>query len=149
MISQWKYLHEFLPCDCPYNSMFTVFAWVPMLRIRIRDPEQIFPGSRIPNPYFWEFSDNFFVIKFYNSLKIGRNIFLQLFINKIIFNVVKFMVTKKRMATNFFFTPPFCCSFWIWDPRSAIREKHPGSATLLSTIRYSEVAILYSTYYKR
>ncbi len=49
-----------------------------MLRIRIRclsDPwiRNSFytdPGSRIPNPYFWELSDNFLGKKFYNSLKI-------------------------------------------------------------------------------
>ncbi len=33
-------------------------------------------GSRIPNPYFWELSDNFLCKKFYNSLKIGPNFFL-------------------------------------------------------------------------
>ncbi len=27
----------------------------------IRDPEEVFSGSRIPNPYFWEPSDNFWV----------------------------------------------------------------------------------------
>ncbi len=27
------------------------------------------PGSRIPNPYFWEFIDNFWGKKFYNSFK--------------------------------------------------------------------------------
>ncbi len=41
--------------------------------------------------------------------------------------------------TTHFFTPLFCCCFWIRDPRSEepgwvkirIRDKHPGSATLL------------------
>ncbi len=37
------------------------------------------PGSRIPNPYFWELSDNFLGKKFYNSLKICPNFFLQHF----------------------------------------------------------------------
>jgi hypothetical protein len=37
------------------------------------------PGSRIPNPYFWELRDNFLGKKFYNSLKIGPNFFLQPF----------------------------------------------------------------------
>jgi hypothetical protein len=31
------------------------------------------PGSRIPNPYFRELSDNFLGKKFYDSLKIGPN----------------------------------------------------------------------------
>ncbi len=38
---------------------------------------------------------------FYNSLKIGPNFFLQHFKNKIIFNDVKFVATKKGMTTNF------------------------------------------------
>jgi hypothetical protein len=40
---------------------------------------------------FEELSDSFLGKKFYNSLKIGPNIFLQSFKNKIIFNFVKFM----------------------------------------------------------
>jgi hypothetical protein len=40
---------------------------------------------------------NFLGKKFYNSLKI-----LQHFKNKIIYNFVKFMATKKGMKTNFF-----------------------------------------------
>jgi hypothetical protein len=49
------------------------------------------------------------------------------------FNYVKFVATKKDMTTNFFFTPLFCCCFWIRDPgwvKIRIRDKHPGSATL-------------------
>jgi hypothetical protein len=48
----------------------------------IRDPEKVFSGSRIqdlgsriPNPYFLELSDNFLGKKFYNSLKIGPYFF--------------------------------------------------------------------------
>ncbi len=33
-------------------------------------------GSRIPNSYFWELSDNFLGKKFHNSLKFGPNFFL-------------------------------------------------------------------------
>ena len=40
-------------------------------RIRIRNT------VRIPNPYFWEFNDNYLGNKFYNSLKIGPKFFLQ------------------------------------------------------------------------
>ncbi len=80
----------------------------PLLRIRIRDPVPFWPldsgseirnrffpdpGSRIPNPYFWEFSDNFLGKKFYNSLKIGPNFFLQHFKTKIMYNFEKFVAT--------------------------------------------------------
>ncbi len=65
-------------------------------RIRIRDPVPFWPldpgsgigfsripdlGSRIPNPYFWEHSDNFLSERFYNSLKIGPKVFLKYFKN--------------------------------------------------------------------
>jgi hypothetical protein len=56
-------------------------------------------GSRIPNPYFLELSDNFSGKKFYNSLKTGPDFILQYFKNKIIFNVMKFVATKKGMTT--------------------------------------------------
>ncbi len=59
-------------------------------------------GSWIPNPYFWELIDNFLSKKFYNSLKIGSNFFLQHFKNKIIFNFVNFVAAKKGMTTNVF-----------------------------------------------
>jgi len=39
---------------------------------------------------------------FYNSLKTGQNFFLQHLKNKIILNYVKFVATKKGLATNFF-----------------------------------------------
>ncbi len=69
------------------------------------------PGSRITNPYFWELSDNFLNKKFYNSLKIGQNFFLQHFKNKIIFNYVKFVATKKGMAISFFSPLSFAAVF--------------------------------------
>ncbi len=50
-------------------------------------------GSRIPNPYFWELSDNSLGKKFYNSSKIGPNFFLQYFKTKIRFNFMKFVGT--------------------------------------------------------
>ncbi len=53
-------------------------------------------GSRIPRPYFEELIDNFFGKKFYNSLKIGPNFFLQHFKTKIIYNFVKFCGYIKR-----------------------------------------------------
>ena len=78
-------------------------------------------GSRIPNQYFWELSDNFLGKKFYNSLKIGPYFFLQHFNNNIVFNFVKFMATKKVWQL-IFFTPLFCSCFWIRDPRSGVRD---------------------------
>jgi hypothetical protein len=50
---------------------------------------------------------------------------------------VKFVATKKRFDNKFFFTPLFCCCFWIRDPewvKIRIRDKHPGSAALLGTL---------------
>jgi hypothetical protein len=47
----------------------------------------------IPNPYFWELSDNFLGKKFYNSLKICPSFFLQHFKTIIIFKFVKFVAT--------------------------------------------------------
>jgi hypothetical protein len=67
-----------------------------VLRNRIRDPVPFWPldpGSRIPNQYFWELSDNFFGKKFYNSLKIYLNFFLQHFKTKIMYDIVKFVAT--------------------------------------------------------
>ncbi len=81
-------------------------------------------GSRVPNPYFWDLSDNFLGKKFYNSLKIGPNFLIQHFKTKMIFNLVKLLATKKNLTTKLFFIPLFCCCFWI-------RDKHPGSATLI------------------
>ena len=72
----------------------------------IRDPEWIFSGSRIPRPYFEELFDNFFGKKFYNSLKIGPNFFLQNFKTKIICNFVKFVA-----KTNFFTPLSFVAIF--------------------------------------
>jgi hypothetical protein len=90
----------------------------PGLRSGIRN--RFFSGSRIPNPYFWELSDNFWGTKCYNSLKFGPNLVFQLFRNKIIFNFVKFVATKKGLTTNFFSPLSFVAVF-----RSGIRD--PGS----------------------
>ncbi len=54
--------------------------------------------------------------KFYKSLKIGTNFFLQHFKNKIILNFVKFVATKKR-----------------YENKSGITSQ---SATLCMTVRY-------------
>jgi hypothetical protein len=68
-------------------------------------------------------------------------------INKIIFNFEKFVATKKGMTTSCFSSLSFIADLdpgsEIWDPgpgirdpgwvksRSRMRDKHPGSATLL------------------
>jgi hypothetical protein len=49
--------------------------------------------------------------KFYNSLKIALNFFLQHFKTKIIFNFVKFVATKKDMTTNFYSPLSFVAFF--------------------------------------
>jgi hypothetical protein len=51
------------------------------------------PGSQT---YIFELNDNFLGKKIYNSLKIGLKIFLRQFKNKIIFNCVIFVATKKQ-----------------------------------------------------
>jgi hypothetical protein len=39
-----------------------------------------------------------------------------------------FLATKNGKTNKFFLLLFWCC--WIRDPRSGIRDKHPGSATL-------------------
>jgi hypothetical protein len=112
--------------------------------LRIRDPVPFWPldpgsrivflrisdlGSRIPdiwsrisdpgskNPYFWKPSYSFLGKKFYISLKICQIFFLQHFKNKIIFNFLKFMATKKGMTTNFFHSSLL---FLFLDPKSGM-----------------------------
>ncbi len=80
-------------------------------------------GSRIPTPYFLEHSDKFLGKKLCNSLKAGPDFFLQHLKNKIIFNFVKFVATKKGLTTNFFFHPSLLLLFS--DPGSESRD--PGS----------------------
>ncbi len=52
-------------------------------------------GSRIPNPHVLELGGKSLGKKFYKSLKTGPNFFLKHFKNKIIFNFVKFVASKK------------------------------------------------------
>jgi hypothetical protein len=96
---------------------------VPYIRSSVADPD---PGSgaslasgpesgkgffRIPDPkhIFLRASDSFLDKKFYNSLKIGSNFFLQHFENKIFFCDI--CGYKKRYNNNFFsplsFVPVF------------------------------------------
>jgi hypothetical protein len=96
-------------------------------------------GSWIQTPYFLELSDKFLGKIIYNSLETCPNFFLHHLKNKIIFNFVNFVATKKGLTKKNFFTPLFCCCFgsWIRDPewvKIRIRDKHPGSATLSRTL---------------
>jgi hypothetical protein len=88
--------------------------------------------------------------KFYNSLNTGPNFFLQHFKNKIIYNFVKFVATKKGMTTKFFYSPLTFVDVigsGIRDPGSRmgkksgsrIRDKHPGSATLHYPVHFCRV----------
>jgi hypothetical protein len=70
--------------------------------------------------------------KFYNSLKIGQNYFLQYFKNKIIYNFVKFAATKNGIKTNFFQPSPLLLFLGseIRDPGSGMgKNQDPGSGT--------------------
>jgi len=83
----------------------------------IRDPELVFSGSRIPNPYFWELRDNFLGKKFLNSLKISPIFFSSTFQklnSSILWNL---WLQKKGMTTNFF-------GYGIRDPGSG-KGKNP------------------------
>ncbi len=82
------------------------------------------PGS----PYFWRFSDHFLGKNFNKSLKMGPNFSIHYFKNKILFNFVTFVATKKGMTTNFFH-PSLLLLFLdlgsgIRDPGSRIKD--PG-----------------------
>jgi hypothetical protein len=85
---------------------------------------RFFSGYRIPTPYFLEHIDKFLGKKFYNSLKTGPNFFLQHLENKIIYNFVKFVATKKGLTTNFFH-PSLLLLFL--DPGSGMdKNQDPG-----------------------
>jgi hypothetical protein len=90
-------------------------------------------GSWIPDPnpvFFLELSDKFLGQKFYNSLKTGPTFFLQHFKNKIIFDFVKFVATKKGLTTNLFSPLSFVAVFGsgIRDLGSGMgKNQDPGS----------------------
>jgi hypothetical protein len=92
---------------------------------RIRKRFFLDPGSQIH--IFDSLVTNFSGKKFYNSLKTGPNFFLQNFKNKIIFNFLKFVATKKGFTTNFFSPFSLVAVFGsgIRGPRSGIWD--PGS----------------------
>ncbi len=61
--------------------------------------------------------------KFCNYLKTGPNFFLEHFKNKIIYNFVKFVVTKNGMTTKF--VSPLSLLRFL-DPGSEIRDPRTG-----------------------
>jgi hypothetical protein len=73
--------------------------------------------------------------KFYNSFKIDPNFYLQHFKNKIIYNFVQFVATKRGLTKKIFSPLSSVAVFGseIRDPgwiKIRIRDKHPGSARL-------------------
>ncbi len=110
LVSNPPRLH-FEPAPDPWYGMG--FFRIPDLRSRISDPK-VFESLK----------------KYYNSLKIGPNFSLYQFKNKIIYNFVLFVATKKGRTTNFF--PPslllllFCDPRW---PKLRIRYKYSRSTS--------------------
>jgi hypothetical protein len=105
--------------------------FVEVLRIRIRDPVLFWPLDPGSGIGFFLIPDCGSQTHIFESLltiflvilwKMGQIFFFSIS-KTIIFNYVKFVATKKGMTTNFF-TPLFCCCFWIRDPRSEIWD--PG-----------------------
>ena len=98
-------------------------------------------GSRIPTPYFLELSDKFLGKNFYNSFKTGPNFFVQHLKNKIIFNFVKFVATKKGMTTNFFSPLSFFAVFgsWIRDPGSGMGKNQDPETSRIRNTGYIKV----------
>ncbi len=99
--------------------------------LRIRDPVPFWPldpGSRSrffpdtwsripdPNPIFLRTYWQFLVKKFYNSLKIGPNIFSSAVQNWNNLQFCEMCGYIKSYDNKFFFTPLLCCCFWIRDP---------------------------------
>ena len=113
-----------------------------MLLIRIRDLGSgafLTPGSGIRDRFFPDPGSQTHIFKslvticlgkkFYNSLKIGPNFFLQHFKNKIFQFCEIYGSTKKGMTTNFFSPMSFIAVFesGIRDPGSGMgKNQDPG-----------------------
>ncbi len=67
----------------------------------------------IPNPHFWELSDNLLGKKFYNFFKNCPNFFLQHFKYKIV-KFCEIYGSKRKVWQQFFFRP--CLSLLFLDP---------------------------------
>jgi hypothetical protein len=83
------------------------------------------PGFRISDPGSkTHIFDNFLAKKFFNSLKIDPNFFLQTFKNKIISNFVKFVAIRKGMTKKIFHPSLLLL---ILDPGSGMgKNQDPG-----------------------
>jgi hypothetical protein len=90
-------------------------------------------GSQFQTHIFGSLVTNFLVKSSIILRKLAEIFFFSISKNKIIFNFVKFMATKKVLKINFFSPLSFVAVFGsgIWDLKSGIRDKHYGSATLL------------------
>jgi hypothetical protein len=73
------------------------------------------------------------VKKFYNSLKIGPNIFLQQFKTEIICNFVKFVATLKVMTINFH---PSLLLLFLDTGSGMAKNQDPGSGINILDAQY-------------
>ncbi len=130
--------------------LLTVEQWISFLRWRFvsntrwetnwcswkpprlfNDLSTLTPGSGIgffripdPKPYFWEFSDNFLGKKFYTSLKLGPNFFLQHFKTKIMYSLWNLWLHRKVWHQIFFH---LSLLLLFLDPRSGMGKiQDPG-----------------------
>jgi hypothetical protein len=102
------------------------------------DPGWVLPGYRIqPIPVFSDFFINWLIF----ILSIDWNLFLFPFKNKIIYNFVKYLATKKGKEKANIFPSSFELQL---DPESRmkkirIRDKHSGSATTGMVMYFARV----------
>ncbi len=100
--------------------------------------------SRIPNPYFWELSDNFLGKKFYNSLKTGPNFFLQHFKTTMgNFSILWNFWLHKKVWQEIYFRPSLLLLFL--DPGSGMgKNQDPGSGINIPDPQHWPVKSYYS-----
>ncbi len=119
------------------KNIWTLFVLCHAV-LRIRDPVPFWPldpGSGIgffrilyteSQAHIFESLVTIYWVNFYNSFKIGPKLFfLQNVKNKIIFNFVEFMATKKGMTTKFFFAPPSLLLLFLDPGWVKIRVRDP------------------------
>ncbi len=93
-------------CGSGIRCLFN--PWIRDLLFRIPDPKPIFLRA------WWQL---FWVKSSTILLKICANSFLQ-HLKKFFFPILWNLWLQKRYDNYFFFSPLFCCCFWIRDPRS-------------------------------
>ncbi len=108
-----------------------------VLRIRIRDPVPFWPLDPGPGIGFFRIPDPGSQIHIFESLLtifwVKSSIILWKLAQIFFFSISKLKNVQfceifgyvKSYDNKFFFTPLFCCCFWIRDPRSGILD--PGS----------------------